>query len=90
MTCEQLSDDAAKAPNIDFLGIFAAEDYFGGSVASCLNIKLRLIVEKYTRTNVDYFDQAVCIGLNENIFGLKITMNYVKFVQRGKGSQYLS
>jgi hypothetical protein len=80
LTCEQLSDDAAKAPNIDFLGILTTKDDLRGSVASRLNIKLRLIVEKYTRTNIDYFDQAVCIGLNENVFGLKIAMNYVEFM----------
>lgn len=80
MTCEQLSDDAAKAPNIDFLGILTTKDDLRGSVASRLNIKLRLIVEEDTGTNIYHFDQAVCIRFDEDVFGLKIAMNYVELM----------
>ena len=42
-----------------------------------------------TGTNIDYFNQTVRVGLDENILWLEVAVNDVYFVQRGKGSQYL-
>lgn len=51
----ELCDDAANAPNIDFIIIPCSKDHLRGSVASRLYIGSQIIVDKAGVAKVDYF-----------------------------------
>jgi len=48
VSCKQLSQDAAKGPDVDLVVILAAQDYFRSTIAPALDVRAEMIVDEAT------------------------------------------
>lgn len=84
IACEELSQDASKTPNINLVIVAASKDYLRRSVGPGLHVAAKVVVNKARAAKVNDFNLASGVGLDKDIFRLKVTMDELQVVNEAK------
>lgn len=69
---QQLRQDAAQRPDIDFLVVRQAQDDLWGAVGSRLHIAAQVVAGEAGAAQVDHLDLAPAVALYENVLWLQV------------------
>jgi hypothetical protein len=71
----ELGQNATQTPHVDRVGVFGAEQDFGRSVRSGLNVKVHLVLVVAGRAEIADFYATLALLLQQNVLWLQITVN---------------
>lgn len=89
LTCVELSQDASKRPNINFLSVLDSHNDLWRTVETRLNIGVDLLITEAARTKVNNLEVSAHGVSTENILWLEITMNDLMLLQEYQSFDYL-
>lgn len=81
----QLSDYASEAPHIYFSIVGDAQDDFGSSIVSALNVRVNSFLLETTGPKVNNLDSWLIGLLQQHVLWFKISMDYLIFMQKVDG-----